>query len=87
MSDYIPPALLQQAAYYHIALLSRLRLEAQDYLRLADDSAKAGKTQDDKWYRDRFSEMLIAIDCVETLDPQYFIRSAGLRQKEGVSKS
>jgi hypothetical protein len=31
--------------------------------------------------------MLIAIDCVETLDPQYFIRSAGLRQKAGVFKS
>lgn len=87
MSDYIAPALLQQSEYYHIALLSRLRLEAQDYLRLADDSAKAGKTQDDKWYRERFNEVMIAIDCVETLDPQYFIRSSGLRQKAGVFKS
>jgi hypothetical protein len=87
MSDYIPPALLLQSQYYYIALLSRLRLEAQDYLRLADDSAKAGKTQDDKWYRDRFNEVMVAIDCVETLDPQYFIRSAGLRQKAGVFKS
>lgn len=75
------------ASEYHLTLLNRLRLEAQDYLRLADDSAKAGKTQDDKWYRERLNEMLIAIDRLETLDPQYFIRSAYLRQKEGVSKS
>jgi hypothetical protein len=78
---------LDLASEYHRVLLVRLRREAQDYLRLADESAKAGKTQDDKWYRDRFSEILIAIDCVETLDPQYFIRYAYLRQKEGVSKS
>ena len=78
---------LELSSEYHRVLLARLRLEAQDFLRLADDSAKAGKTQDDKWYRERFSEMLVAIDCVETLDPQYFIRSAHLRQKEGVSKS
>ena len=70
------------ASEYHLTLLNRLRLEAQDYLRLADDSAKAGKTQDDKWYRERLNEMLIAIDRLETLDPQYFIRSAYLRQKE-----
>lgn len=75
------------ASEYHLTLLNRLRLEAQDYLRLADDSAKDGKTQDDKWYRDRFTEMLVAIDRLEQLDPQYFIRSANLRQKEGVSKS
>ena len=75
------------ASEYHLTLLNRLRMEAQDYLRLADDSAKAGKTQDDKWYRDRFTEVLVAIDCVETLDPHYFIRYAYLRQKEGVSES
>lgn len=64
---------LDLASEYHRVLLVRLRREAQDYLRLADDSAKAGKTQDDKWYRDRLSEILVAIDCVETLTPQYFI--------------